>query len=223
MLAESVARPAPANLGHPFMAAQGAIGRPTRVNLSATTDLANTWEYECGIAAFFSQEERLTSALRRFQEMLSEESAQLRDQPEAIRSAFPAISPEALTRPFEEMAPHVASLAESLRREMNRLRFQLEGERLREEFDVLTDEWHAATDHLSVIWQQAIHPAFQAIIGMGDAAVPHVLRHIKQGRDPSWFWALRAIARNRDAPTGITDRNEAIAAWERWAQERDLL
>ena len=108
---------------------------------------------------------------------------------------------------------------------------RLDAYRLREEFDALAAEWHAATDHLSVISQQAMDPAFQAIIGMGDAAVPHILRHMRWGLDPSWIWALRAIARNRDAPGGAdvtraycpTDRDAAVAAWERWAQERGLL
>src|SRR5713226_5923232 len=33
------------------------------------------------------------------------------------------------------------------------------GDDLRQEFDALAEEWHAHTDHLSVVWQKAMHPA----------------------------------------------------------------
>ena len=88
------------------------------------------------------------------------------------------------------------------------------------EFEALANEWHAATDHFSVTWRIAIHPAYQKIIGMGESAVPHILGRLRD-EGGSWLWALESIAR-RNVAEGARDWNETLASWERWAQEKDL-
>lgn len=90
-----------------------------------------------------------------------------------------------------------------------------------EAFDALAEEWHADTDHLSVTWQKALHESYQQIIGMGPAAVPHILRHLRT-RGGKWLWALRAIAR-ADVSEGASDKEAVVRAWEAWARRRGLV
>lgn len=60
---------------------------------------------------------------------------------------------------------------------------------LAESFTKLSQEWQRQTGHLSSIERKAMHPTYQAIIGMGMQGVPYVLRELKN-RSGHWFWAL---------------------------------
>ncbi|NET62495.1 MAG: hypothetical protein F6K47_42285, partial [Symploca sp. SIO2E6] len=59
-------------------------------------------------------------------------------------------------------------------------------------FKHLVQQWKAETRFLSSTHQMVLHPAYQQIIGMGEAAVPLLLRELekKSGR---WFWAIKSI------------------------------
>ncbi|MEB3232093.1 MAG: hypothetical protein VKJ64_13880 [Leptolyngbyaceae bacterium] len=65
----------------------------------------------------------------------------------------------------------------------------------------------------------ATHPAYQQIIGLGQPAIPLLLRELerKSGR---WFWALKAIS--RIDPVEPSDRGKTrkmIDAWMQWGIE----
>lgn len=65
----------------------------------------------------------------------------------------------------------------------------------------------------------ATHPAYQQIIGLGQPAIPLLLREL-EGRSGRWFWALKAIS--RFDPVELSDRGKArkmIEAWVQWGTE----
>lgn len=54
-----------------------------------------------------------------------------------------------------------------------------------ERFQVLAEEWHEATDFLSSRSKRINHPAYLQIIRMGEAAVPYILRDLRD-RGGDW-------------------------------------
>lgn len=65
----------------------------------------------------------------------------------------------------------------------------------------------------------ATHPAYQQIIGLGQPAIPLLLRELER-RSGRWFWALKAIS--RFDPVEPTDRGRTrkmIEAWVEWGTE----
>ena len=85
-----------------------------------------------------------------------------------------------------------------------------------EKFEVLADAWldhQAGRSSLDLM-----HPAHQQIIGMGAAAIPHLLREVNR-RSGNWFAALRAIAGESPViPEGRGDFEAATAAWLDWGR-----
>jgi hypothetical protein len=66
----------------------------------------------------------------------------------------------------------------------------------------------------------AIHPAYQQIIGLGQPAVPLLLREVER-RSGRWFWALKAIT--RQDPVQPNDRGKTqkmINAWLSWGKKQ---
>src|SRR5262245_45111713 len=81
------------------------------------------------------------------------------------------------------------------------------------EFDRLAREWRAEARFLSSTTDLALLPSYQQIIGLGAAAVPHILAELQ--REPAqWFWALRAITRTDPVPAA--ERGDVAAMTERW-------
>lgn len=68
-----------------------------------------------------------------------------------------------------------------------------------------------------------MHPAYQAIIGMGEIALPLILESLSRRLDP-WFWALEAITEDNPVPRRFRGNMEEMArAWLRWGHERGLI
>jgi hypothetical protein len=88
-------------------------------------------------------------------------------------------------------------------------------------FENLADQWELDTAFESVVTRQAMHPAYQRIIGLGRPAVPLILRRLQ--REPrQWFWALTAIT-GEDPAAGNSSPAAAAEAWLRWGWSRGLL
>jgi hypothetical protein len=88
-------------------------------------------------------------------------------------------------------------------------------------FNQLADRWQRETALESIVTRKAMHPAYQRIIGMGDAAVPLILQRLQ--REPrQWFWALSAIT-GEDPAVGQDSAAGAAAAWIEWGKAHDLL
>ena len=85
-------------------------------------------------------------------------------------------------------------------------------------FDQLASEWQRETAHLSSPAAIAEHNAYQEIIGMGEDAIPWILRDL-EATHSQWFWALRCIA--RESPVKPEDRGDIEAmttAWLDWGK-----
>lgn len=93
-------------------------------------------------------------------------------------------------------------------------------ENLTSHFARLADRWRRETAMLSSVTQIAMHPAYQEIIGMGQDAVPLILRELEQ-RPDHWFWALRAItSADPILPEQRGKVDEMAAAWLTWEREQ---
>ena len=91
------------------------------------------------------------------------------------------------------------------------------------EFQCLVAEWRTQRGIMSSISEAAMCSAYQRIIGMGQIAVPFMLRALQsEGDEPDqWFWALKAIT--RDDPIADVDRGDFVAmarSWLRWGKEK---
>ena len=63
------------------------------------------------------------------------------------------------------------------------------------------------------------HPAYQQIVGMGDKAIPLILRELEQAPD-HWFWALKAITGVNPVPREERADIKAMAKhWLEWGRE----
>jgi hypothetical protein len=93
----------------------------------------------------------------------------------------------------------------------------------RERFDRLAAEWRAATTWTSSTTEAAMHPAYQAIIGMGQSALPLILQDLRDNSG-HWYWALKAIS-NED-PVPPCDRGSIKrmrAHWLKWGEAKGYL
>ncbi len=92
-----------------------------------------------------------------------------------------------------------------------------------ERFLRLSRHWREDTQWLSSSTQIAMHPAYQAIIGMGDNALSWILADLQRTSAP-WFWALKAIS--AEDPVPPTDRGvvaKMTEAWLEWGRQKGLL
>jgi hypothetical protein len=87
---------------------------------------------------------------------------------------------------------------------------------LRARFSDALRSWKQDTQYESSLRRIVLHPGYQAIIGIGKAALPFILEEL-QRNGGHWFWALHAITQEDPAREG--DSFEATAqAWLRWGQ-----
>ena len=87
-------------------------------------------------------------------------------------------------------------------------------------FERLASEWRKDTAHLSSTVQQAMHPAYQQIIGMGEEVIPLLLLNLKDSPD-HWFWALASITgENPVKPNQKGKMREMAEAWLSWGRKR---
>jgi hypothetical protein len=92
-------------------------------------------------------------------------------------------------------------------------------ESVEQKFQRLAAVWRAETGHLSSTTKMFNHPAYQAIIAMGQDVVPWLLRDLAKAPD-HWFAALRAITGAQPVPPEDRGRVDRLAeAWLGWANE----
>ena len=62
-------------------------------------------------------------------------------------------------------------------------------------FQALLSQWHQERGVMSSITEMSTCPAYQTIIGMGEAVISFILSQLRsEGEEPDqWFWALTAI------------------------------
>ena len=87
-------------------------------------------------------------------------------------------------------------------------------------FQQLASDWRAERGATSSVTRMAMYPAYQRLIGMGEKAVPLILRQMEnEGDDPDhWFWALQSITgQNPVTEKARGDMREMARTWLDWA------
>lgn len=139
--------------------------------------------------------------------------------------SWTTLVPHAFARPIESVrVSKVAYISRALGRAM----FPLKSETISTrqdflEFNSLRDAWRRERSALSSATQMAMTPSYQRIIGMGERAIPQILRGLEaEGDNPDhWFWALAAITRANPVPEEHRGDMPAMArAWIEWARDR---
>ena len=96
-------------------------------------------------------------------------------------------------------------------------------EALEQRFLELAEEWRSATLFDSFVGDLDQDPPYQAIIAMGEAALPWILRDLAQTGD-HWFHALHEITGENPAADAQPGRiGEFRDAWLQWGRDRGLL
>ena len=93
-------------------------------------------------------------------------------------------------------------------------------EAIADEFNALVAEWKSTRGHHSRVDRLVLNKAYQAIIGLGQPAIPLLLKEMEQ-RPSHWDWALRAITRTDPVPREAWGNLDQIAdAWVKWGKDR---
>jgi hypothetical protein len=90
-------------------------------------------------------------------------------------------------------------------------------------FAALAVKWQLERGITSSMYQLAMSSYYQRIIGMGERAVPLILRQLeREGDEPDhWFWALQALTGADPVPEHL--RGDIVAmscAWIAWGRTR---
>jgi len=96
-------------------------------------------------------------------------------------------------------------------------------EPVRARFDRLADRWNAETEFISSSTALILNSSYQQIIGMGQAALPLILKRLKD-QGGHWFWALKHIT--GEDPVGADDAGDypkMREAWLLWGREHHYL
>jgi hypothetical protein len=90
-------------------------------------------------------------------------------------------------------------------------------------FRRLADQWLEETQLTSSLTEIVLHSAYQQIIGMGNAALPLILRELQE-RPAHWFWALRAITGENPVPREDAGRMARMTEhWLDWGRQHGFL
>jgi hypothetical protein len=94
---------------------------------------------------------------------------------------------------------------------------------LEKTFRALADEWRQETGHLSSPTQIAMHKNYQRIIAAGPAALPYILRDLRD-HGGQWYLALRAITRQSPVTPEMAGKSKEVRqAWLNWGREQGLI
>jgi len=101
-----------------------------------------------------------------------------------------------------------------------RLRIMLAVQR---KFRPLARRWLSETKYCATIEERTRHPAFEAIVKMGEAAIPLVLRELQE-RPEHWFWVLAEITKENAATDATRGNVESIRdAWLEWGRAKGYI
>jgi len=88
-------------------------------------------------------------------------------------------------------------------------------------FNELVSEWRAQRTRASSFSSaNASLPAYQFIIGMGEQALPYILRELSK-KDEDWYWALKAISREDPVPPEHRGKRSLMRQlWLEWGKAK---
>ncbi len=91
---------------------------------------------------------------------------------------------------------------------------------VQQRFAELVSEWRRTRGHSPKIKDLVMNSAYQRIIGMGEPAIPLILREMEREPD-HWSWAMTAISGEDPVPHTARGRlDQTTAAWVKWAHEK---
>ena len=86
-------------------------------------------------------------------------------------------------------------------------------------FNKLAKAWKSETELVSKVSKRVMHPAYQKIIGMGQLAIPLILKDLSENGPDDWFWALTAITDENPITAEMTGNMTAMTeAWLQWGR-----
>lgn len=98
-----------------------------------------------------------------------------------------------------------------------------EGRTFEQIFAEHASRWRRQTSSFSSARKKATHPDYQAIVDLGDKAVPLILKELRDWGG-HWFWALTAITGDNPVPNDAAGNVRRMReSWLRWGEERGLL
>ncbi len=87
-------------------------------------------------------------------------------------------------------------------------------------FNDLARRWKTETKFLSNVTSKSLHTCYQKIIGMGEAAVPFILKDLKENGPNHWFWALNAITDENLITDEMSGNMKAMTeVWLQWGNK----
>jgi hypothetical protein len=88
-------------------------------------------------------------------------------------------------------------------------------------FNELVNEWRTQRTRASSFSSaNASLPAYQFIIGMGEKALPYILRELSK-KDEDWYWALKAISREDPVPQEHRGKRSLMRqSWLEWGRAK---
>jgi hypothetical protein len=91
------------------------------------------------------------------------------------------------------------------------------------QFNVLAEQWYLDTLITSSYFDKILHPAYQKILRLDQAAIPLILREL-QAMPNDWFWALRILTDEDPVkPEQAGDMQAMAEAWLAWGREGDYI
>lgn len=94
---------------------------------------------------------------------------------------------------------------------------------LAQSFSDQAEKWDRETKHISSPSKRIMHPSYQAILGMGEAVVPLMLRDLRDNRR-SWFWALSYLTKANPIDAQDAGKmDKMITAWVLWGSAKGIL
>jgi hypothetical protein len=86
-------------------------------------------------------------------------------------------------------------------------------------FNKLAKIWKSETELVSKVSKRVMHPAYQKIIGMGESAIPLILKNLSENGPDDWFWALTAITDENPITEEMAGNMTAMTvAWLQWGR-----
>lgn len=91
-------------------------------------------------------------------------------------------------------------------------------------FGILASEWRRDTAIHSSTSMMVAHPAYKAIISMGQPAAVLILERLRDGRYDWWFHALKSITGADPSPPEHAGNLQALSQdWVKWGEENGYL
>jgi hypothetical protein len=88
-------------------------------------------------------------------------------------------------------------------------------------FRTLADQWAELTLYRSNLGALRRHPVYQDLVGLGEPAIPLILKELERRPSVSWFGVLVEITDENPVPTELAGHVAAMAeAWLEWGKGR---